>query len=184
MSLPPGPTSWAPWELIQRGRSPHAFMRACAASSQPVPPGEVADDIAPCLLPAPLYVLAAAPYVGELIDAAIWALVHLNVVAFMPARFHLPASEALLLASPGYILATTLVWVRFCQRWQASYTTLPSHLSGSARPSSPPCCGWSVCWFWCPASVPSSRSWSRPWPPHQPARSDRDIHGAACGAGG
>ena len=32
MPLPPGPTSWAPWQLIQWIRSPHAFMRTCAAS--------------------------------------------------------------------------------------------------------------------------------------------------------
>lgn len=97
-------------------------------ASRPVPPGEVVEGVAPCLLPATLYVFAAAPYVGELIAAAIWVLVHLNVVAFLHARFDLPPSEALLLCSPGYGLATALVWVRFRQRWQASYATLASHL--------------------------------------------------------
>ncbi|MEY4352380.1 MAG: hypothetical protein ACK40D_12020 [Cyanobacteriota bacterium] len=97
-------------------------------ASRPVPPGEMLEGVAPCLLPATLYVFAAAPYVGELIAGALWVMVHLNVVAFVHARFHLPPAEALLLCSPGYGLATALVWVRFRQRWQASYTTLASHL--------------------------------------------------------
>ena len=32
MPLPPGPTTWAPWQLIQWIRSPHALMRHCAAT--------------------------------------------------------------------------------------------------------------------------------------------------------
>ncbi|MEB3325698.1 MAG: hypothetical protein VKM17_10250 [Cyanobacteriota bacterium] len=97
-------------------------------ASRPVAPEKVLEGVAPCLLPATLYVFAAAPYVGELIAGAIWVLVHLNVVAFLHARFDLPPGEALLLCSPGYGLATALVWVRFRQRWQASYATLASHL--------------------------------------------------------
>jgi len=97
-------------------------------ASRPVPPGEVLEGVAPCLLPATLYVFAAAPYVGELIAGAIWVMVHLNVVAFLHARFDLPPAEALLLCSPGYLLATAMVWMRFRQRWQASYATLASHL--------------------------------------------------------
>lgn len=97
-------------------------------ASRPVAPEDVLQGVAPCLLPATLYVLAAAPYVGQLIAGAIWVLVHLNVVAFVHARFQLPPSEALLLCSPGYGLATALVWFRFRQSWQASYTVLASHL--------------------------------------------------------
>jgi cytochrome P450 len=32
MPLPPGPTSWAPWQLIQWIRSPYSVMRDCAAA--------------------------------------------------------------------------------------------------------------------------------------------------------
>jgi cytochrome P450 len=32
MPLPPGPTTWAPWQLIQWIRSPYSVMRACAAT--------------------------------------------------------------------------------------------------------------------------------------------------------
>jgi cytochrome P450 len=32
MPLPPGPPSWAPWQLIQWIRSPYALMRRCAAA--------------------------------------------------------------------------------------------------------------------------------------------------------
>ncbi|MFM9072912.1 MAG: hypothetical protein ACKOOC_05865 [Cyanobium sp.] len=65
---------------------------------------------------------------GPIIAGTIWALVHLNVVAYVHSQFALPAREALLLCSPGYGLAAALVWLRFRQSWQASYTTLASHL--------------------------------------------------------
>ncbi|MEB3317331.1 MAG: cytochrome P450 [Cyanobacteriota bacterium] len=32
MPLPPGPTTWGPWQLIQWIRSPYSMMRACAAT--------------------------------------------------------------------------------------------------------------------------------------------------------
>lgn len=32
MPLPPGPSTWAPWQLIQWIRSPHGMMRRCAAT--------------------------------------------------------------------------------------------------------------------------------------------------------
>lgn len=97
-------------------------------ASRPVAPGALVAGVAPCLLPATLYVLAAAPYVGQLIAGVLWVLVHLNVVAFVHTQFGLPPSEALLLCSPGYGLAAVLVWLRFRQSWQASYTTLATHL--------------------------------------------------------
>lgn len=97
-------------------------------ASRAIAPEDVLQGIATCLLPATLYVFAAAPYVGPFIAGALWVMVHLNVVAFVHARFQLPPSEALLLCSPGYLLATMLVWLRFRQSWQASYTELASHL--------------------------------------------------------
>ncbi|MFM9048080.1 MAG: hypothetical protein ACKOOH_10605 [Cyanobium sp.] len=99
-----------------------------ALASRPVVPSALVAGVAPCLLPATFYVLAAAPYVGPIIAGTIWVLVHLNLVAYVHSQFALPAGEALLLCSPGYGLAAALVWLRFRQSWQASYTTLASHL--------------------------------------------------------
>lgn len=97
-------------------------------ASRAMAPSDLLNGIAPCLLPATLYVLAAAPYVGDLIAVVLWVWMHLNVVAFVHAHFLLSPAEALLLCSPGYVLATALVWFRFRQRWQASYNTLANHL--------------------------------------------------------
>jgi hypothetical protein len=97
-------------------------------ASRPVAPTAVLNGVAPCLLPGTLYGLAAAPYVGDWIAAVLWGMVHLNVVAFLHARFGLPPVEALLLCTPGWVVAATLVALRFRQDWQASYTTLASHL--------------------------------------------------------
>ena len=43
----------------------------------------------------------------------------------------MPASrcQALLLATPGYVVAVLLVWLLFRQGWQAGYSTLASQLS-------------------------------------------------------
>ncbi|MEB3244315.1 MAG: hypothetical protein VKO44_11850, partial [Cyanobacteriota bacterium] len=97
-------------------------------ASRPVTPAAVLDGVAPCLLPGTLYALAAAPYVGDWIAAGLWAMVHLNVIAFLHARFALPPAEALLLCTPGWALAAALVGLRFRQRWQASYASLASRL--------------------------------------------------------
>lgn len=113
-----------------------AFLLSSAVSmlllrlfaSSPVPPSDYLNGVAPCLLPAMLYVLTAAPYVGELLALVIWVVVHLNVLVFLHVRFALPYGEALLLASPGYGLALTLVWLLFQRSWRASYASLASHL--------------------------------------------------------
>jgi hypothetical protein len=97
-------------------------------ASRPVAPAVVLHGVAPCLLPGVLYGLTAAPYVGDWIAAALWGMVHLNVVAFAQASFGLPPSEALLLCTPGWVVAAVLVALRFRQDWQASYATLASHL--------------------------------------------------------
>lgn len=98
-------------------------------ASRAVHPSAFLNGVAPCLLPATLYVLAAAPYVGDLIAVLIWVLVHLNVLVFLHVGFQLPYSEALLLATPGYGLATVLVWLLFRQSWRSSYAALASHLT-------------------------------------------------------
>lgn len=54
---------------------------------------------------------------------------HLNVITLLHVRFALPYGEALLLATPGYVVAIFLVWLLFRQGWQAGYSTLASHLS-------------------------------------------------------
>ena len=99
-------------------------------ASRQVSPSDVLNGLAPCLLPAVFYVFVAAPYVSDLIALVIWLMVHLNVVSFLHARFDLPLAEALLLATPGYVLALLLVWVLFRQSWRNSYSKLASQLSG------------------------------------------------------
>lgn len=97
-------------------------------ASAPVHPSAFINSIATCLLPAVLYLLVAAPYVGELIGLVIWVLLHLNVLSLLHVRFGLPYGEALSLASPGYLVAVVLVGLLFRQSWRAGYSTLASQL--------------------------------------------------------
>ena len=97
--------------------------------SAAVPPSLFLNGVAACLVPATLYVFVAAPYVGDLIGGVIWALIHLNVVSLLHVRFALPYGEALLLATPGYLLAVLLVWILFRQSWRSGYSTLASQLN-------------------------------------------------------
>jgi len=97
-------------------------------SSNPVHPSAFVDGIASCLLPACFYVAVAAPYVGETMGLVIWVLMHLNVITFVHVRFDLPWDQALLLTTPGYLLAVLLVALLFRQSWQRGYAMLASEL--------------------------------------------------------
>jgi len=97
--------------------------------SNPVHPGAFVDGIASCLLPACFYVCVAAPYIGETIGLVLWVLIHLNVVTFVHVRFDLPWDQALLLTTPGYLLAVLLVALLFRQSWQRGYAMLASELT-------------------------------------------------------
>ncbi len=97
--------------------------------SNPVHPSAFVDGIASCLLPACFYVCVAAPYIGETIGLVLWVLIHLNVVTFVHVRFDLPWDQALVLTSPGYLLALVLVALLFRQSWQRGYAMLASELA-------------------------------------------------------
>jgi hypothetical protein len=97
--------------------------------SNPVHPSVFVDGIASCLLPACFYVCVAAPYIGETIGLVLWVLIHLNVVTFVHVRFALPWDQALVLTTPGYLLALVLVALLFRQSWQRGYAMLASELA-------------------------------------------------------
>ncbi len=99
--------------------------------SNPVHPSAFVDGIASCLLPACFYVCVAAPYIGETIGLVLWVLIHLNVVTFVHVRFDLPWDQALVLTTPGYLLALVLVALLFRQSWQRGYAMLASELAES-----------------------------------------------------
>ena len=99
--------------------------------SDPVHPSAFVDGIASCLLPACFYVCVAAPYIGETIGLVLWVLTHLNVVTFVHVRFDLPWDQALVLTTPGYLLALVLVALLFRQGWQRGYAMLASELAES-----------------------------------------------------
>ncbi len=97
--------------------------------SNPVHPSAFVDGIASCLLPACFYLCVAAPYIGETIGLVLWVLVHLNVITFVHVRFDLPWDQALVLTTPGYLLALVLVALLFRQSWQRGYAMLASELA-------------------------------------------------------
>ena len=97
--------------------------------SNPVHASAFVDGIASCLLPACFYVCVAAPYIGETIGLVLWVLIHLNVVTFVHVRFDLPWDQALVLTTPGYLLALVLVALLFRQSWQRGYAMLASELA-------------------------------------------------------
>ncbi|MCP9809305.1 hypothetical protein KBY58_07650 [Cyanobium sp. HWJ4-Hawea] len=97
-------------------------------ASKTVHPSVFLNGTAVCLLPVLFYFFVAAPYVGDLIALAIWLMVHLNVITLLHARFGLPYAEALLLSTPGFLLALWLIWIEFRQSWRQSYSKLASEL--------------------------------------------------------
>lgn len=97
--------------------------------SNPVHPSAFVDGIASCLLPACFYVCVAAPYIGETIGLVLWVSIHLNVITFVHVRFDLPWDQALVLTTPGYLLALVLVALLFRQSWQRGYAMLASELA-------------------------------------------------------
>ncbi|MCS5699955.1 hypothetical protein NZK32_12995 [Cyanobium sp. FGCU-52] len=95
------------------------------------------DGIAACFLPGLFYVLAAAPYLSHGIAITIWGLILLNLVSLVHVRFGLPYGEALLLLSPGYLMALLLVGLQFRQSWRAGYDRLASQLEPGAPGGGP-----------------------------------------------
>ena len=113
-----------------------AFLLSCTLdmlllsvlASRSVHPSAFIDGIAVCFLPGLFYALVAAPYISDLIAISIWVLIQLNLITLVHVRFALPYGEALLLLTPGYVLAMLLVWLQFRQSWRAGYLRLASQL--------------------------------------------------------
>lgn len=103
-------------------------------ADQPVRPTAFVDCMAVALLPGLFYVLVAAPYIGDGIAVLISFLVHLNVVTLLHLRFALPWLQALLLATPGFVVALVLVALLFRQSWQASYRQLAGSVPVASAP--------------------------------------------------
>ena len=101
--------------------------------SRPVHPSAFINGIAVCFVPGLFYLLVAAPYISDLIAITIWVLIHLNLITLVHLRFQLPYGEALLLLTPGYVLAMLLVWLQFRQSWRAGYSRLASQLPAAAQ---------------------------------------------------
>lgn len=98
-------------------------------ASKPVHPALFLNGAGACLVPALAYIFVAAPYIGDLIATVIWSFVHLNVITFLHARFGLGYGEAILLATPGFVLALALIWIEFRQIWRSAYSKLASEVS-------------------------------------------------------
>jgi len=98
-----------------------------------VTPSALIDRMGPALIPGLFYVLVAAPYISDLIALTIWFLIHLNVITLLHAHFGISYGEALLLATPGYVVALLLVMALFHQGWQAGYRRLASELEPTLR---------------------------------------------------
>lgn len=97
---------------------------------RPVHPTAFVDAMGAALLPGLFYGLVAAPYISDLIAVAIWFLVHFNLVTLLHVRFELAWTQALLLSSPGFLIALALVALLFRQSWQASYRRLAGTVDG------------------------------------------------------
>ena len=99
-------------------------------ADRPVHPTAFVDAMGAALLPGLFYGLVAAPYISDLIAVAIWFLVHLNLVTLLHVRFERAWTQALLLSSPGFLIALALVALLFRQSWQASYRRLAGTVDG------------------------------------------------------
>lgn len=100
-------------------------------SGRALHPSAFLNGMGAALIPGLFYGLVAAPYIADLIALSLWFLVHLNVVTLLHLRFALPWMEALVLATPGFLVAVVLVALLFRQSWQSSYRQLASQLEPS-----------------------------------------------------
>ena len=94
-----------------------------------IDPGELLARLGPALIPGLFYCFVAAPYISDLIATVIWALIHLNVVTLLHVQFGVSYSQALLLATPGFVVALLMVIAVFHQSWQGAYRRLAGELA-------------------------------------------------------
>jgi len=84
--------------------------------------------------PGLFYVLAAAPYVSDLIALTLLSWIHLNVMLLLQAVYDIPLETSLVVALPGFVLALLLVGLLFAQRWRTSYEMLAQEVSVLTSP--------------------------------------------------
>ena len=105
-----------------------------ALATPPVRPSAFLAGMDGVLVPGLAYVLVAAPYLGGPLAVLLWALLHLGTVQRLHDGFGLPWSQALGLATPGFLVALALVALLFRQSWQRSYRMLAGEVAGSSGP--------------------------------------------------
>ena len=100
----------------------------------PLQPITFANRIGAALWPGLFYVLAAAPYVSDLIAVSLLAWIHLNVLLLLQAVYGIPLLTGLVVATPGFVVALLLVGLLFAQRWRASYDMLAREVAVLTQP--------------------------------------------------
>ena len=100
----------------------------------PLQPITFANRMGAAMWPGLFYVLAAAPYVSDLIAVTLLAWIHLNVMLLLQAVYDVPLQTSLVVALPGFVLALLLVGLLFAQRWRTSYAMLAREVSGLTSP--------------------------------------------------
>ena len=100
----------------------------------PLQPITFANRMGAAMWPGLFYVLAAAPYVSDLIAVTLLAWIHLNVMLLLQAVYNIPLETSLVVALPGFVLALLLVGLLFAQRWRTSYAMLATEVSALTSP--------------------------------------------------
>ena len=100
----------------------------------PLQPITFANHMGVAMWPGLFYVLAAAPYVSDVIAVTLLAWIHLNVLLLLQAVYDIPLQSSLVVALPGFVLALLLVGLLFAQRWRTSYDMLAREVSALTPP--------------------------------------------------
>ena len=100
----------------------------------PLQPITFANHMGAAMWPGLFYVLAAAPYISDLIAVTLLAWINLNVMLLLQAVYGIPLQSSLVVALPGFVLALLLVGLLFAQRWRTSYTMLAREVSALTSP--------------------------------------------------
>jgi len=100
------------------------MLLLAAFGSQPVPPSTFVNAMVPALWPGLFYVLAAAPFIGDLIAVAIWALIQLNVILLLHNLFAVSLSRSAATRHTGLCARPGGGAILFRQSWNAGYRRL------------------------------------------------------------
>ncbi len=105
-----------------------------ALATPPVRPSAFLAQMDGVLLPGLAYALVAAPYIGTPLAVLLWGWMHLGTIQRLHHGFGLPWLQALLLATPGFLVALALVVLLFRQSWQRSYRRLAGEVAAGVAP--------------------------------------------------